>query len=863
MSKYNESVLTTAGLELATRAFRGQAKFTITRTATTADTLTEAEIKGLAKLPNEKQTGTLTSSLDTPDGDERIAGTKVLYTNEKVIKGYNITAIGLYTKEDGKDTEFLYAVTLAAEPEYMPDFGDKVLFEFGMSIFVVVGQKQNVTIQLNPQSLATIEYVDKAIADHQVVFPADLAYLDKDQTVTGKWKFGQNPVDKNGDEYVSRKTSQADADKADAVNLGKSEKYTDDKITTTQFGGTNLLKNGKFDQGMTSWRSWGTSPGGTVDFRTGDKDWDGRATTLIHIKKPNAEGQFGVAQDGVLVAPHTQYTLSAVRTGLGPIYLQNGNGSTDPYQETITPVASIGAVATHTFTTGDTRSTNAYVGFGEGDTGELFVSLVKLEKGATHSDFTPYVPADVDDSATVGRVLADTDDVHKLAAGGIYQFNGKVPVNGPTLADPNGHNWGFFQLVDRGAMIKVLHFWDIFGHHRISIYSGSPGGWSSWNIPNDASFVHMTGNEAIDGTKAFKQPVSALVTGLYATQLADGADCNTLTHEGLYQATSGAIVNGPDGIYKWSMIRVHNLNSSNGYQVLFATNTGQTCTRAWNYNNGTINWTEWQETAGKSEFDPSLFAGRILTADDDLLTLGPGMYSTNGQTPKNMPTKDFTPGWSWIRVSPLPGANAKLIDIKDVDHHHLVRTYAGAVPVWSDWTVPNVSEVVHDNHDGSVKINGVSYVPADKANVSHRNPNTGVISEKSDFTQLTVNGGKTVATSDDLKSLESSSWKLLVNNDKYSVFYRLANGMLSMTGWGHIGGNNGNTSEILVYQVAELPTELKSKTWTVKSKSVMGLNGGYNWTVNAYLEGGFFKLSSFCNTGWTTDGLIAFNMTLN
>ncbi|WP_236008141.1 pyocin knob domain-containing protein [Levilactobacillus andaensis] len=223
MSKYNESVLTTAGLALATRAFRGQAKFTITRTATTADTLTEVGIKGLAKLPNEQQTGTLTSSLDTPDGDERIAGTRVLYTNEGVSKGYNITAIGLYAKEEGKDTEFLYAVTLAAEPEYMPDFSDKVLFEFGMSIFVMVGQKQNVTIQLNPQSLATIEYVDKAIADHQVVFPSDLAYLDKDQTVTGKWKFGQNPVDKDGDEYVTKKVV------ADSVKWGD------------QVGGRNLI----------------------------------------------------------------------------------------------------------------------------------------------------------------------------------------------------------------------------------------------------------------------------------------------------------------------------------------------------------------------------------------------------------------------------------------------------------------------------------------------------------------------------------------------------------------------------------------------------------------------------------------------
>lgn len=48
-------------------------------------------------------------------------------------------------------------------------------------------------------------------------------------------------------------------------------------------------------------------------------------------------------------------------------------------------------------------------------------------------------------------------------------------------------------------------------------------------------------------------------------------------------------------------------------------------------------------------------------------------------------------------------------------------------------------------------------------NTIARNPNTGVVSEPTDFTKLTVNGGKSVATSDDLKSLEASAWRQLDN----------------------------------------------------------------------------------------------------
>lgn len=58
----------------------------------------------------------------------------------------------------------------------------------------------------------------------------------------------------------------------------------------------------------------------------------------------------------------------------------------------------------------------------------------------------------------------------------------------------------------------------------------------------------------------------------------------------------------------------------------------------------------------------------------------------------------------------------------------------------------------------NAKQDKLDYTPANAANVVDRNPDTGTVSKPTDFTNLTVNGGKSVATSDDLKSVKDSAW---------------------------------------------------------------------------------------------------------
>lgn len=171
MSKYNETILTAGGLDLATRAANGKTKFTITKATATADDLTvmsETDLQNLTVLPNEIQTGSITNQTENIPNSKSVVGTEVLFTNQGIKKGYLINAVGLYAKEDGKDEEILYALNTAIEPEFMPDFADQVLLQFRITMYVIVGRTENVTVIVDPTGMASKDYVNTKIAEIDV-----------------------------------------------------------------------------------------------------------------------------------------------------------------------------------------------------------------------------------------------------------------------------------------------------------------------------------------------------------------------------------------------------------------------------------------------------------------------------------------------------------------------------------------------------------------------------------------------------------------------------------------------------------------------------------------------------------------------
>lgn len=167
MSQYNKTVLTHAGLELAKRVNAGQAKFGITRAVTSADDWSNKTVQDLEEvttIPNIMQQGTIMDT-DEVESNNSVIGVSLCFTNKNLSTGYQIRVIGLYVKEEGQENDFLYAVTTAITPEYMPSFADKVLYRFNMQMYLVIGNAQSVNVVINEGTAVTHEQLDKYKAE--------------------------------------------------------------------------------------------------------------------------------------------------------------------------------------------------------------------------------------------------------------------------------------------------------------------------------------------------------------------------------------------------------------------------------------------------------------------------------------------------------------------------------------------------------------------------------------------------------------------------------------------------------------------------------------------------------------------------
>lgn len=163
MSQYNKTVLTNAGLELAKRANAGQAKFEITRAVTSADdwsNKTIQDLEAVTAIPNIMQQG-IVMDTEEVESNNSVIGVSLCFANKDLSTGYQIKIIGLYVKEEGQDKDFLYAVTTAVTPEYMPDFNDKVLYRFNMQMYLVIGKAQAVNVVINDGASVTHGQFDK------------------------------------------------------------------------------------------------------------------------------------------------------------------------------------------------------------------------------------------------------------------------------------------------------------------------------------------------------------------------------------------------------------------------------------------------------------------------------------------------------------------------------------------------------------------------------------------------------------------------------------------------------------------------------------------------------------------------------
>lgn len=166
MSEYNKTILTSAGLSLVAKVNKGNTKFTITKAATSAEKLVEksiTELQELTELPSVMQYGIINDASDSVQDNIPVIGAELVFNNKDLMNSYNINTVGLYAKEEGSAKEILYAISTATTPEVMPDYKSKTLFKFSMTMFVVIGKTENVSVNVTEKGVVTQTQLDKLL----------------------------------------------------------------------------------------------------------------------------------------------------------------------------------------------------------------------------------------------------------------------------------------------------------------------------------------------------------------------------------------------------------------------------------------------------------------------------------------------------------------------------------------------------------------------------------------------------------------------------------------------------------------------------------------------------------------------------
>lgn len=275
----------------------------------------------------------------------------------------------------------------------------------------------------------------------------------------------------SNDVYQSDKTQTADL-----------ISETVQKIDDLTIGGTNLIKNSKFDDKMNGWRNWcpqgmGTS---TVEINPtgGGGDWPRQAIYLAKIVNTEADknNQFGIAQDNVPVEPNTEYVLQLFNDGSAPITVQHGSGMGDPY---VSQVVSDHKVVWKFKTPADIYNTNIYIGFNSGQSGTAWISLTKLEKGNKPTDWS-LSPFDTATSAELNiindavQLKANSADVTSQINVAVQGVQAKVDSEVSGLESTITEMAGTVQILNTTSGTKNLVHNSTFGN----LVNGFPKDWT-------------------------------------------------------------------------------------------------------------------------------------------------------------------------------------------------------------------------------------------------------------------------------------------------------------------------------------------------------------------------------------------------
>ncbi|WEV37741.1 hypothetical protein [Lactobacillus sp. ESL0677] len=279
MSKYNKTVLTNAGIDLAKKVNAGQTKFSITKAATSSENLSDksiAALQNMTELPSVMQYGVITDVEDSALDKDTVIGMDLKFNNKELAHGYSVNAIGLYAKEDG-GSEFLYAIATAVDPEHMPDFNNKAMFQFNVTMYVVVGQSSNVTINVTEEGVATKQ--DLAAVEAEVGKKANSTdvtnQINQAKGEAEKYAYDQAKINDDNFKGLKQRVDTDETTKANKADVYNKQEI-DDKVAAA--GKVKSVNHNEPDKN------------GNIDIDTGVTSFNGNKGNVLGISDIKVNG---------------------------------------------------------------------------------------------------------------------------------------------------------------------------------------------------------------------------------------------------------------------------------------------------------------------------------------------------------------------------------------------------------------------------------------------------------------------------------------------------------------------------------------------------------------------------------------------
>ena len=211
MAKWNDAVITTAGMALSATTLAGQKiKYTHVQT-TNADLsqMTEDEIKAMTAFDNVVQdlnVGTVSVQ------DDHTVNIPVQITNQDIDKDYSLYGMALYAEPADGGEEIIYSIIVATVPDLIPAKGGSTVTGTDFNFKTHVGDASKVDITVIQTAGVTNEQLTNVLKDYPKAteissnYPKDTDVVHKAgaETITGAKTFAVDPVNAKNQPYITK-----------------------------------------------------------------------------------------------------------------------------------------------------------------------------------------------------------------------------------------------------------------------------------------------------------------------------------------------------------------------------------------------------------------------------------------------------------------------------------------------------------------------------------------------------------------------------------------------------------------------------------------------------------------------------------